>query len=262
MRLIITLFLFVTPLFCNAAEKPLKTFLLIGQSNMVGKRCQAKQLEEHLKNPQKDVLYFHDKEGWIPIAPGKTEPKGFGPELSFGHEMQKILKEPIGIIKHSIGGTSLGVKWNPKDPKSLYHFTLKRCEKAAKAKNIKIVGIVWVQGGADAKTKAMADAYAENYKNFIAAWSRDLNNDNIALICGRCGTTSKPEQYRAKKPHIDIVRKAQDSLDYKLYTSVDLDDVSLGSDGVHFDTKGMVETGVRYAKAMDALLKKTAKQSK
>ena len=52
----------------------------------------------------------------------------------------------------------------------------------------------------------------------------DIGPERRAMILYTSGTTSKPKQYRAKKPHIDIVRKAQDTLEYKLYTSVDLDD--------------------------------------
>ena len=224
---------------------------------MVGKRCVADKLPKHLKSPQEKVSFYTGaKNGWQPITPSNIQSKGFGPELSFGYEIQKLLGEPIGIIKLSKGGTNLHKQWNPADPKSLYGQCIKMCKDAGKKRKLEFVGILWVQGGADAKTKEMADAYLENYKTFVDAWRKDLGNDKLVVVCGRCGTTSKPTQFRAKKPHIDIVRKAQDELPYALYKSVDLDDISLGSDGVHFDTPGMVETGNRYAKAMHKLLKK------
>ena len=256
MKYIVVLLLCCFSALIPAAEKPLKVFVLIGQSNMVGKRCVAKQLPEHLQKPQEQVLYFAKQDtGWQAIKPGITEAKGFGPELSFGYELQKALGESIGIIKLSRGGTNLHKQWSPNDKKSLYHQTLKRCQAAAKTRPITFAGILWVQGGADAKTAEMANAYLENYQAFVDTWRKDLNNPDLAVVCGRCGTTTNPKAYRAKKPHIDIVRKAQDGLPYKKYVSVDLDDVSVGNDHVHFDTKGMVETGVRYAKAMATLLK-------
>ena len=240
--------------FCD--DKPLKVFILTGQSNMVGKRSQINKLPDHLKKPQNQALFYTPSKGWLPLTPGKTEKAGFGPEISFAYEMQKLLKEPIGIIKYSIGGTNLHTQWNPKNPKSLYQKTLSIYKAAAKAKNIQVIGLLWVQGGADAKNKKDAEAYAANYKAFVDAWRKDLNCPDLNVICGKCGTSPKPEQYRKKKPHIDIVRKAQDTLPYSRYICVDLDDISTGPDAVHFDTPGMVETGVRYAKAMYQLILK------
>ena len=239
-----------------AQEKALKVFILAGQSNMLGKRSVISKLPDHLKAPQKDVLFYSDKNGWQPITPGKTEKQGFGPELSFGYEIQKLLGEKIGIIKYSIGGTNLHTQWNHKKPNSLYHKTLKLYKSAAEKQNIEVVGFIWAQGGADAKRKEDAEAYAANYKSFIESWSKDLNSPNLKVVCGRCGTSPKPEQYRKKKPYIDIVRQAQDKLDYKNYICVDLDDLPTGPDAVHFDTPGMLESGVRYAKAMYKLMSK------
>lgn len=246
-------------LFCLSAyteSKPLKVFILIGQSNMVGKRCKIEKLPAHLKQPQEKALSFSEKNGWQPLTPGKTEKQGFGPEISFAYEIQKLLREQIGIIKLSIGGTNLHTQWNPNNPKSLYHKTLNMFKASAKTKAIEAAGLVWVQGGADAKNKKDAEQYAANYKDFVEQWRKDLNSPDLKVICGRCGTSPKPEQYRKKKPFIDIVREAQDKLEYKYYTSVDLDDLTTGPDAVHFDTPGMVESGIRYAKAMNKLMSK------
>lgn len=248
----VSLALLLTPAY--AAESPLKTFLLIGQSNMVGRRCQVEELPDHLKASQENVLFFHPKEGWQPITPGKTQAEGLGPEFSFGYELQKLLEEPLGIIKLSVGGTNLHTQWDPKLENSLYHRTLALSQRAAEARPIEIVGVVWVQGGADSKRQEDADAYAVNYREFINAWRKDLENPRLAVVCGRCGTTTNPERFRAKKPFIDTVRGAQMGLEDPIYTWVDLDDITLQGDAVHFDTPGMVETGVRYAKAMRELL--------
>lgn len=222
---------------------------------MVGKRCQTQELPAELQTPQKQVLYFSDaKRGWQALKPGLSETTGHGPEISFGYHLQQLLGEEIGIIKLSKGGTNLHKQWSPTDKKSLYAQTLARCQAAAKSRAIIFSGIVWVQGGADAKSKDMADAYAHNYQAFVDAWRKDLNNPQLAVVCGRCGTTTNQSAYRAKKPYIDVVRKAQDELAYAHYRCVDLDDISVGNDHVHFDTKGMTETGKRYGQAMAQLL--------
>ena len=240
----------------HSADKPLKVFVLIGQSNMVGKRCLSSELPAALQQPQKQVLYFANKKSdWQAIKPGLTEKTGHGPEISFGFYLQQLIDEDIGIIKLSKGGTNLHTQWSPTDKKSLYARTLARCQEAASTRAVCFAGIVWVQGGADAKTKDMAEAYLENYTAFVDAWRKDLKNPDLAVVCGRCGTTTEEKAYRAKKPFIDIVRQAQDTLPYKKYICVDLDDISVSSDHVHFDTKGMAETGKRYAQAMAQLLK-------
>src|SRR5687767_13780741 len=100
----------------SAADKPIKAFILAGQSNMVGWGDSTK-LPDDLSRGNDRVLMFEDSQ-WQPLRPhapvidlmrrvGLTE-FSFGPEISFGHEMAKAWpSETIGIIKLAFGGTSL-----------------------------------------------------------------------------------------------------------------------------------------------------------
>lgn len=256
MKYILLTFIFLIINLNATEEDTLPIFILVGQSNMVGKRSQISKLPKHLKAAQSDVLFYQIENGWQNLKPGITEKKGFGPELSFAYEMHKLMKRKIGIIKFSIGGSNLHTQWNAQNPKSYYQETIKLYKEAAKARKIKVVGILWVHGGADAKRLKDAKAYEKNFLKLIASFQKDCESPNLKVLCGRCGTSPTPEAYRKVKPYIDIVRDTQDKLKYKFYKSVDLDHISIGPDNVHFDTKGMIKTGEIYAKEMHKLMQK------
>ncbi|MFT4636875.1 MAG: hypothetical protein ACI8T1_000183 [Verrucomicrobiales bacterium] len=117
-----------------ADKKPLKVFLLVGQSNMQG-HAHVRTLEHIgmdlktaplLKEVQgKDgkprvsedvwVSYLSnggEKQGQLTTGFGADENK-IGPELTFGFQMQKMLDEPILIIKTAWGGKSLHTDFRP-----------------------------------------------------------------------------------------------------------------------------------------------------
>jgi alpha-galactosidase len=115
--------------------KPVKVFILSGQSNMVGFGRVAgtendtlqslTQTEKKFPNlitstnawtVRQDVLYrgVISALGEAPIAPGFGESSdSFGPELGFGHAIGYIHDEPVLIIKTSIGNRSLGWDYLP-----------------------------------------------------------------------------------------------------------------------------------------------------
>lgn len=129
---------------CIAAKtkaKPLKVYILAGQSNMTG--MVSKHTLEHIKmfpDTAEEFADLFDENGnpvelddvyvsqWMGKDSGKLAPrfgggKGvrFGPEYAFGIYMRKELEEPILIIKTSLGGSSLSYrfrspsagKWTP-----------------------------------------------------------------------------------------------------------------------------------------------------
>lgn len=114
-------------------KKPLKVYILAGQSNMTG--IVASRTLEHVKmfpNTAKEFADLFDAEGnpvilddvrvtqWKDKDGGKLAPrfgggKGerFGPDYSFGIYMHKALQEPILIIKTSQGGKDLNYHFRP-----------------------------------------------------------------------------------------------------------------------------------------------------
>ena len=105
----------------QAADNPIKAFICAGQSNMVGWGDSTK-LPDDLRKGNDRVRMCEDSK-WQPLRPHAPANQGqrrvgltefyFGPEIAFGHEMAKAWPdETIGIIKFSIGGTSV-LAWKP-----------------------------------------------------------------------------------------------------------------------------------------------------
>ena len=161
MRILISILIF-TSLSIPAATKPLKIYLLVGQSNMQGHA--AERTVEHLgmdpktapllkaiRNPdgtaklQRDVwissiepsLESGEKHGRLTVGygAGGREPK-IGPELTFGITMQEHVGEPILLIKTSWGGKSLNTDFRPPSA-GPYEFNQQQLENFKKrAKNV------------------------------------------------------------------------------------------------------------------------------
>ncbi|PQO46883.1 sialate O-acetylesterase [Blastopirellula marina] len=117
-----------------AADKPLKVFILVGQSNMQG-HAETRTLEHMGQDPRTAPLrdkmldkngepktiddvwisYLTDsgeRQGPLTVGYGATEKK-IGPELAFGIVMHEKLQEPILLIKTAWGGKSLNTDFRP-----------------------------------------------------------------------------------------------------------------------------------------------------
>ncbi len=118
-------------------KKPVKVFLLVGQSNMQGKGS-AKHLEELVKaEPDKfghlmkdgewvkrDDVWIHFSSTGAPkfgnrppngrLTVGFTYPPGkVGPEMGFGHVVGEEIEDPVVLLKACWGGQSLAVDFRP-----------------------------------------------------------------------------------------------------------------------------------------------------
>jgi Carbohydrate esterase, sialic acid-specific acetylesterase len=112
----------------HAADKPVKVFILAGQSNMEGKAPNAlfehqatdpktKDLFTHLRKDDKwivrdDVfIKFLNRHGGLTIGYGS--PDRTGVELEFGTVMGDYFEEPVILIKTAWGGHSLCKNFRP-----------------------------------------------------------------------------------------------------------------------------------------------------
>jgi hypothetical protein len=111
--------------------KPLKVFILAGQSNMQGKGT-IRHLERLVaENPgaygdlkcddqwrQRDdvwIDYLSDggrKKGKLTVGYGTPEDR-IGPELGFGYTVGDALDEPVLIIKYAVGGRAIALEFRP-----------------------------------------------------------------------------------------------------------------------------------------------------
>lgn len=120
---------------CQAEDKVLRVFLLVGQSNMEGKGNPV-HLDTYQSDPAIAPTYasLKDGDGWatrddvwitypskargakhggLTVGYGTKRPESIGPEFGFGHAVGNALKEPVLLIKAAWGGKSLAVDFRP-----------------------------------------------------------------------------------------------------------------------------------------------------
>lgn len=125
------------------SDKPVKVFVLAGQSNLTG-TARVDNLDPAWTNQQDDVWIWldHNMDGgqWTSLGPGHglsthkpspDEPEGFdpinglGPELSLGSVLADAYPDHrIAFIKHGAGGRDLASHFNPDNigpPESMEH---------------------------------------------------------------------------------------------------------------------------------------------
>ena len=267
------------PASVHADDKPIKAFICAGQSNMVGWGDSTK-LPDELRKGNDRVLMFEDGE-WQPLRPHESANQGqrrvgltefhFGPEIAFGHEMAKAWPdETIGIIKFSIGGTSL-LAWKPDWSKedadrvgqgrhgSLYKQLMAKVEQASKAHDLEIVGFLWLQGGGDMKKVDVAKEYLDNLKSLVSAVRKATDEPDLPFIFGSSRQAGIPDDLSGLKPKLmdgrypaaQWVLKAQFDAQKAIPHSkmVILRDIEKHPRNVHYNTTGQLEVGKLFAEA-------------
>ena len=112
-----------------ADKKPVKVFILAGQSNMEGKGRVDPLLNHQITAPEtkgffahlhKDGKYIERDDVWInylkrrgKLMVGYGSPGRIGLELEFGHVMGNHFEEPVLLIKAAWGGKSIGRDFRP-----------------------------------------------------------------------------------------------------------------------------------------------------
>lgn len=226
-------------------DETLPVYLLLGQSNMVGMRSIATDLPADMQGTEPLALFFKDGK-WIPLAPGVSEPKGFGPEISFSHELAANGGK-FGLIKVSAGATTLASEWAPSNKDGLYVKTIAQVDAAKKTRNIKVAGVLWMQGESDGATAEMAAAYKSNLERLISAIRHDTGVSSLPFSV--CRITSPASQF----PFTEQVRKAQESVSVSGYGWFDCDSLSKGPDSLHYDTAGQINLGKLFYKTLNTL---------
>ena len=269
---------FVGLVFVMTASRDLslKLFILAGQSNMVGYQSNLKDLEPSQLEPQDNVLWYDRSSSWVTLFP-PTEPvlgpdlslpvppfkkhhpknshkvvngSGFGPEISLGLEIADKLKQKIALVKYARNGANLASQWDPDYEDSLYPRMRERANEAIAALkslgyHVEIAGFFWMQGESDASNESMAKDYELNLSNFIRAVRRDFHSPNLPFVYGMVHFSNDNSCCG------EAVRTAQRQVeaDVAFTRAVETRDLTLHPDEVHFDSKGIIMLGDRFANA-------------
>ncbi|WP_081886370.1 sialate O-acetylesterase [Haloferula sp. BvORR071] len=233
------------------ARESFDIYLLMGQSNMVGRDTQG--MEAQVENPQ--VLSLGADGQWriardpIHEKVGRIE-CGVGPGISFALEMLKAEpKKNIGLVPCAVGGTPLK-RWVKGG--DLYEQAVARARLAAKDGVIR--GVLWHQGESDSDDAKHAESYEARLTGMFRDLRADLGQPDLPVVVGQLGDflALQPD----KHPYVETVRAAIHQIPAVLPHSAYADSAGLADKGdkLHFSAGAQKEFGIRFAHAMQALL--------
>ena len=234
----------------------MKSFLLIGQSNMAG-RGNFGEVEE-IKNPKCKML----RNGrWQPMS----EPivfdrsifiyyhSGIGLAASFADEYAKYYDEEIGLIPCADGGTRV-IEWQPGE--LLYDNAIAQAKLAQRTSEI--AGILWHQGESDSVHEEDRDNYHDRFMNMINGIKRDLDlPDDIPVLIGELGDYLDVYKNGACKYYKDINTILRNlSGELKCGGFVSAKGLAPKEDNLHFCSSSLREFGKRYFEVYRQVIEK------
>ena len=183
----------------------MKSFLLIGQSNMAG-RGDFGEVPEIINS--KCFMLRNGK--WVPMSEPINPDRsifnyfhsGRGLSASFADEYAKYFNEDVGLIPCADGGTKLS-QWMPGE--ILYDNAVNNAKLAQRTSEI--VGILWHQGENDSHFEEDANTYQQRFTEMITRLRKDLGNEKLPVIVGELGRFAASYQ-NGKLKYMDIVNEA------------------------------------------------------
>lgn len=219
--------------FAEPAPKPMKLFLLIGQSNMSGRG--KVEAQDKVENPH--IFMLTKDLQWVPAKdPLHFDKPAAGVGLGSEFARQVLKADPraaIGLIPCAVGGTSLD-QW--KAGGALYKTAVERTKEAMK--NGTLAGILWHQGESDAGKPALVATYLDRLDLMIGQLRKDLDAEKVPVVIGELihghnnNDAINAELARAPK---------------KIPFSCLVSSEGLGNKALHFESADLRTFGNRYA---------------
>jgi hypothetical protein len=240
----------------SIGQTPIKTYIIAGQSNAVGGAWPPYPPGE-LLDPQSSLYNYRlaggagvlESSHWEQVRtlwPSPPYNVSFGVEITFAHEMEQRLGQPIAIIKVAADGSNLHERWRP-SVNELYPWMLEKVQsslggltQAGYAPDL--AGMIWIQGETDAVWDFWASQYQANLHELVDTLRDDLDAAELPIALNLLH--SGVEQL-AK----DIVREQQMSFAAAdpFTTTFDPSDIPLGFDNLHYPNESFLELGIRFA---------------
>ena len=222
----------------------MKSFLLMGQSNMAGRGNFGEV--PSIENP----LCFMLRNGrWQqmgePINPDRwwSIYNGVGLSASFADEFAKHFGKEIGLIPCADGGSAIK-EWQPGE--ALYDHAVFQAKLAKRSSEI--AGILWHQGENDSYTEQDAILYRERFMNMFDSLKKDLDlPDDIPVIIGEIGDFVQFHDNGNCKYFRNINESLkQIATELPSGAFVSAKGLCGQADNVHFDSRSYREFGKRY----------------
>lgn len=209
----------------------LHLFLLIGQSNMVGRG----PIEPEDRKTHPRVFLLDADLRWVPAA----DPLQFKAGVSLASSFARVVAEAkpaaaIGLVPCARGSTQLDL-WMPGT--ELYKQAVSRTQVALKKG--RLASILWHQGEGDS-ARRLESTYAARFATMIARLRADLAAPDAPVIVGELGTF-----WRASTLMNQVLREIPSLVPNSACArSEGLTDKG---DQIHFDAQSTREFGRRYA---------------
>lgn len=240
-----------------------RVYLLAGQSNMVGLGRNA-ELPPDLARPRSAVRVHAEGmvDGalaghWGTLVPGYGPTLDrFGPELTFGLALEARNPERrIHLIKHATGGAGLWNDWHPQSG-TLYaefrdHVGRALDDLRSEGLEPEIVGLLWMQGEADAQDADHASVYGETLSALITQVRADFSVSNLPVVVGLISTAPEWTHNAVVRAQQAAVAESLPQVD--LVETADLARDFAHGDQYHYNTEGQRQLGARFADSWAAL---------
>ena len=228
--------------------------LIHGQSNAVG----GGHVDFWQSGPtiNEAVLYAHnsgtgvnDVESWGPLQLRRTGHtssvvrRWYGQEMTYGHAVADRGNQ--AIIKYARSGTSLHTEWAEDGAQRLAAFEFVDSQ-IAELENlghtVKVTSMIWNQGEADSGSLINAEVYAENLQNLYDDFRARYNAPNLKIIIPQL-------HVNLNRGAVQLAREQQQQFVSANRNAwlVDLDDLALGRDRVHYTSLTHQTVGFRMA---------------
>lgn len=228
----------------------MRSFLLIGQSNMAGRGAFGEVPD--VINPRCFMLRngrFQPMREPVNIdrpvfGPPGSVLSGVGLSPSFADAVQTMTGDDVGLIPCAEGGSSLD-DWQPGG--LLYDHAVMQTRLAMRSSVL--TAVLWHQGENDCTRRADAETYAARLSVLIAALRRDFNAPALPFLIGGLGdfVARDPDS-----PYFDTVqtalRETAASVPHCVYVSAS--GLAGKPDHMHFTSASLRAFGLRYADAM------------
>jgi len=233
---------------CEAGTGVIRSFLMIGQSNMAGRGEFADV--EPIRN---DLCCMLRMGRWQPMSEpinpdraisGILYHSGVGLAASFADEMAKHTNTKIGLIPCADGGTSLS-QWMPGE--ILFDHAVMQAKLARRTSVLS--GILWHQGEADCGSDERVNSYKERFITMITRMRQELGSD-IPVVIGELSRSYAPKHNlnedaaRLNKIFCEIAEELP------CCAVACSEGLTMKPDGVHFDAAACRVFGVRYFEKM------------
>ena len=229
----------------SAENFPIRSFLMIGQSNMAG-RGEIGDVEP-IVNPDCFLLRMGRWQKMSePINPDRAIFNGefrcgIGLAASFADQLSRECKMQVGLIPCADGGTSID-QWMPGE--LLFDHAVMQTRLAMRTSQFS--GILWHQGESDCNDDESLLAHKAKFVTMITALRRELNAEEVPLIIGELSHCYDPARGLEDRPMRmnEAYRTLEKELPFCKVASAK--GLNMKADGLHFNASSCRVFGERY----------------